>query len=259
MYEPSYYLREEARKSWNHFVSDEIVYVLDSAKIAENLIGNIAEKYIKRRLWIECHLTFEVQRSAHHVLVLIEVEKVDRGPWKLRKSKIDRTAVNRNSSMFVNITKTIQAPEEMRRWVRSIVRLKRLNNPHCTCGHSLSPIGKLFARSRNVLVQDGKLRSIRVRQSQLGELPNGLVKSTPQAVQQVTQNQRDFVRRIVDLDPNLVPSTLAIFLSENTYGFRFAEGVQTIPESVKVYLRPGCLQIGFSQGRTNVFSVHASQ
>ena len=106
-YEPFYCLLEEARESWNHALSDKIVYLRDPIKVAGNAVTHIAKNYIKGNIWIECHLTFEIQRTAYHVLVVIEAQKSLRGARYFGKAKIELVAMNRNSPVLVDVAQAI--------------------------------------------------------------------------------------------------------------------------------------------------------
>jgi hypothetical protein len=119
--EPSYRLLEEARKSWEYAVSDEVVYIHDASKVAGDSFAHVPENYVKGHLWIECHLTFVFQRNAYHLLVVIECDrsvKLPRHPGKIENSFV---AMNRDASVLVDVTEAVEPPEQMRRWVRSLV------------------------------------------------------------------------------------------------------------------------------------------
>lgn len=230
-------------------MSNKIVYLGDSIKIANQPLAGIAKQYIEGDIWIESHLTFEIQGCTHHMLVVIESEKRSLRFGEVGKVKTNGVTVNRDVPMLIDVAKQVQLRKQVFPWVCSVIRLKQFDDMFCSCGYSRRVLHKLLTIPNGVVVKDRKLRSFGVRTLGLGEPPNRLIQGGAEAVKQIPQNERDLVRRVLDPDPNLVPATLAIFLSEKSYGFRFAETVETVPQSVKVYLRPGCLQIGFSQGR----------
>src|ERR1700722_1656751 len=78
----SYALREEARKSWDHAVSDKIVYLLNPREVARQIksrVGRkIAKNYLNGDAWIEAHLTFKRDGNAEHLLLVIEFEGFDK-------------------------------------------------------------------------------------------------------------------------------------------------------------------------------------
>src|SRR5437879_1870474 len=135
-------------------MSDEIVYLRDPITVAGNSLAHVAKNYIKGNFWIECHLTFEIQGSAHHMLVVIESQQVTVGLRHLRKVKAELVTVNRNPPVLVDVAQSIETPEQVRRWVRSVVRLKRLDEPLCACGHSSRTSIKRSSRIPVVSVQN---------------------------------------------------------------------------------------------------------
>jgi hypothetical protein len=120
--------------------------------------------------------------------------------------------------MLVDIAQSIKPPKQVRRWVCSVVRLKPFNEQPGPCGYAISTGVKRPARVPGILVEDRELSSFGIRRSELRKLPDRLIKRRSKAVDKITQNQRNFVRGILDLDPNLIPAALAIFLSEKSYG-----------------------------------------
>jgi len=50
-----------------------------------------------------------------------------------------------------------------------------------------------------------------------------------------------------DFDANEVASILRIGLGEKTYRLGFNEGTNLMPQRVKVFIRPLCLEIGIAQ------------
>ncbi len=70
VFTPAYRLREEARKSWDHIVCDELVYSLKVLKIQSDVPVKIAKNYLKGDWCIECHLTFEAEGNIHYQLIV---------------------------------------------------------------------------------------------------------------------------------------------------------------------------------------------
>jgi hypothetical protein len=247
-----YELLKESRESWNHAVSDELVNFRNTIQVSRNVLGKVPKDYVKGNIWIEAHLTFHIQRDAYHLLALIEFEKSGAALREIRKLKNELGAMDRNPSMLVDVAQTVETPEQMGLRLRSIVRLKAFDELCCTCWNPRSVTGKASSRLGVVPIKNRKLGSIGIRRGEFSELPDGLVESRTEAIEQVSQDQRKIVRCVLDLNPNLIPETLHIFLTNEGIGFGFQESVQLTPESVKVYLRPCGLQIGFDQRRTEV-------
>ena len=249
-YEPYYYLREEAVKSWDYTISDKLVYLQEAFKVTGNSLGKIAKDYLRGNIWIECHITLQIHRATCHVVICIEDQMAAERMGHLPKMKRGHLTVDGNSPMFVDVAKPVKPPEQMRRWVRSVVWLKRFDDSLCYCGYSRCKVRKLSPGSVVPLVKNRELGPLMIPNSQSRKLPNSLIQSGSSTVKEISSNQRNEERRVLDLQPNLIPAILEIFLSEKNYGFRFVEEVKLVPKFVKMYLRPGCLQIGFDQGRT---------
>jgi hypothetical protein len=73
-----------------------------------------------------------------------------------------------------------------------------------------------------------------------------LVKRGTKTIEKVADNERNFVRDITDLHPDDVPLIFKVILSDKMAGF-VAENGELFPEAFKMYLRPGCFEIGIDQ------------
>jgi len=90
-----------------------------------------------------------------------------------------------------------------------VIRLKRFDLPYCPCGYA-SRVSRKGSSSFGVeFVEDRKLRSLWVGGAELSKPPDGLIQRGTKAVKQVSQDQRNVIGRIGNLDPNLIPSTTA--------------------------------------------------
>jgi len=211
-YEDWFYLYEEALESWDYVVSDKLVYRSDPLKITGDSLSRIPEKYIKGNVWIECHLTFEIDGHADHVLLFISHDGAKERFGRMGKIKPEHITTNGNSPMFVDVTKFVETPKQMRRWINSVVRLKRFDSFCCSCGCSGSVVSECPARSGIAFVKNRELGSFGIRDFEFRELPNGLVKRGSKTVKQVTQDQRYIHGDVCHLYSNFITSGLEIFL-----------------------------------------------
>ena len=125
----SWAAREEARKFWDYRVCDECVYFAKSLDVNGEGPHIFAEKYVRNDLWF--HIRWAQvetgQAGDHRNEALIEVIHVDetlRVPAKLNGPV---SAVDRDSSMLVEVPQFVELPEFMRVYgIRSVVRLKRI-------------------------------------------------------------------------------------------------------------------------------------
>ncbi len=110
-YEPSQYLLEESRKSWDHVVSDKIVYAFDPPEVTGDIRSHVAESYIKGDLWIEFHLSFE--RLGNRYAVILEASDGKKIHGSPREMELSATPMNGNPSMFVDIAHQVELPEKV--------------------------------------------------------------------------------------------------------------------------------------------------
>src|ERR1700678_3228675 len=70
-------LREEARKSWDHIISDELIYFVQPLGGNLEVSHPFAEKYLKGEYWFEMHFTARVRKQWEvHFQVIVEVANV---------------------------------------------------------------------------------------------------------------------------------------------------------------------------------------
>jgi hypothetical protein len=258
-YTPAYRLLKEARESWDYTVCDKFVYCFDVSKVTLDFPIQIAKNYLEFGCpWIECHLTLKRQRELHYSVIVefCEAGRLIRAERDVGVPRDDpSSSVNRDSRMFVDVAELIKSPQQMlsnclRR--RCIVRLKRFDDFRRLCGYT----ARLPVKSRHVpLFQDGELGVLGVPGVGIDfrQTPNQLVERRTQAIEKITKDKWDFVRDVLKLHPDDVQSIFSIIFTEKVAGF-FTENSKSFPEVFKMYLRPGCLEIGIDQGskaRTN--------
>lgn len=246
-YDPPFRLLKEARKSWDHIFSDKVVYSLDPLQVALNSKVGVTKDYLKGHIWIECHITFQAgfhaERYAHYTAILEACNLQN----TRRQTEIKNCTVARNPHVLVDVAHFVKTPKEMALdgcGIPSVIRLKRFDNCHCLCGYTLSS-------SRNQLsvdfLKNRELRVPGVRAGQFCKAPDKLIERRPEVVKGVPRDKGNPVGSVLDLDSNAAPLIFRIILGAKLTGFRFAENIQLLPQSVKVFLRPGSLKIGVSQ------------
>lgn len=248
-YDYAYQLLEEARKSWNYAVSNEVIYLLDTFEIAFDPLEGIAKDYLEGNLWISGYFSFWddlVNRHAHYAAIF-ECCRPDKSLGEL---PFNMTAMHRDSSMLVDVAQQIKTPQKMllnSNGVSSIVRLKRFDNGRCPGGHSVCLSRKSSRRVRVSPIKNWELSALGVSERQFSQTPYELVERRTQTVQNVSEDKGNMVRSIFDLIPDTIPTICKITLAEKLIRFRLVEDTQFFPKTVKMFLRPGCLQIGVSQ------------
>ena len=244
-YEPSYRLLEEARKSWNYFVSDKFVYSVDSLKVALNSKMGIAKDYLSGRVWIELHMTFhlglETEGNTHYAAILEACDLKN----ALRPREVNGRAVHRNPHVLVDDTHFVETPEEMAfHGIPSYIRLKRFDDSQCLCGHACRPF---FKRPIVTLAENRKLGLSRIHPSQGGETPNQLVKRGSEILEDIGSNEGNSVGSFLEPTVDSEALIFKVVLRDEVKWFRFIEGTQFLPQSFKVFFRPSGFQVGVSK------------
>jgi hypothetical protein len=244
----SYYLLEEARESWEHIASNEVVYLFTFLKIASDPLAHVAKNFMKGCLWIEAHLTFRRCRDMHYVLTY-EFDLGSERSWQVRKCKNALVSVNGNASMLVDDAQFIEAPKQItmgRCGIPSVIRLKRFDDTRCVCGYSVCIPRKRSSAVAVTNVQNRKVRMVGIRERQFSERPHQLVQGRTSTVEKFTKDERNSWRDAPDLKIKEIATILEITLGPNTVGFRFSESAKLIPQFAKVFLRPGGFGLGIS-------------
>jgi len=246
MYTLDYRLLKESRESWDHIASDKIIYLLDAFDVALDSFMGIAKDYVEGHVWLEVHLSISGnlgKGNAHYIAILEFCDPHD----AFRKFEYNVATMSRNPSVLVNVAEHIEAPQKValnQSGIPTVIRLKRFDDFHCFCGHS----ARLLSEPRGVLSpKNRKLRFDRIECGKSSQTPNKLVERCTQTIEYVTQDEGNAVGSVFDLTPNSIAMIFTIFLGRELIRLRFVENTQFLPKSIKVFLRPECLQIGVSQ------------
>jgi len=252
-YDTPWHLRKESRETWDYIVSDKLIYFLNSGPIAFDSLMGIPKSYIEGDVWVEVHLISHAQGETHYTVIA----ECDRTSWdRCRKHEINDSTVNRNSSVLINIAEFVEPPEHVFLnvyAVPSVMRLKRVDNGNCSCGHA---VGVLIESSGSVVVpaiENRELSPLRVTsRSMSGQCPHQLVERGSEAVENISGDERQMLGRVNKTDFDLIQSSINIdFFLERAW-LRLSENRPLLLQSVKMFLRPRCLQIGISETHVSV-------
>jgi hypothetical protein len=246
VYDQPYLLRKEAHESWDYIVSDKMVYGFNFFDGALNSLMGIAKDYVEGNLWIEVHVTFKSvfhgERNAHYTAILNSHLSIN----TLRHLEVKNSAVVWNPPMLVDDTHLVETPQEVApntSGILSVIWLKRFDDRACLCGYTPS----LLVESAIVpLLKNRELSSVRVGQGKCGEGPDHLVERCTHVVEDIPHDNGNSVRNIDNLRENPNPLVFNIVLGANL-NFGLIKNVELLPESIKVFLRSGCLEVGVSQ------------
>lgn len=238
-------LREEARKSWDHIISDKVVYLSETGK--RNLERCISEKYLDGDAWFEVHATCHSQSEREfHFEIVTEFAggSNESVPVINCESDFKRVGTDGNRAMFVHRPEFIQLPQGIiAEGIPSEIRLKRVDHI-CHCG---------WKQTSSVLV--GGVPCLEDREMDLalfsaGECSNGppavcqcpseLIQGRAKVTDEVTEQHGNEFRRWSSVNPNDVEAILKLQLLGNGIGFRGPLphfGVKRL----KVFVRPAGL------------------
>jgi hypothetical protein len=244
-YTPCYGMLKEAEKTWQHFVSDKLVYLLQSDKIALDSLMGIAKDYIEGNAWIEAHVTFEVNGRTNHACVIVVSAKGDEFLRKVGKPKAGDVLIDRNPSVFINVAERVEPPQEIvfdgEFGIRSDVWLKRLNDFDCFCGYSPREVFDLGIIGG---VENRELRTPGVVLGDVCKTPDKLIQRRPDAIQEIANDEGKLLGDVLNFDTNNVPLSFKIILTGKTYRIGFHKSSDAFPQVLKVFFRPSGFQIG---------------
>lgn len=233
-------LREEARKGWNYFVTDSLVY------FSEMLNGNsdpfllVPEKDLWRRHWLELHIRL-VGKPENQLRMVIEFIDSERHCTCGVKPPFTNDSVKRDMTMFVNIPESIQNPEVLPPVrIPTVVWLKGPDCDNGLFGNAVRRLGKSVLCVESVLTIDRKTDSLRrVGRIGSGQLPCQMVESRPEATDEVPGNQSDLdVLYFGRANLNDILSSFKIILGNKAISMIFSPNFYGLAEGVEMHLRP---------------------
>lgn len=244
-------LREEAIKSWEHFQSDDLVYLGNAINGLSNTGFVPAEGYLDGRFWLELQFVLTRERDANYVAI-IRCFSDDVGFANPIEHSAQNGGITRNSSVLVEVTYLVKPPQRVTfKSVPSMVWLKRLN---LTDG-SVRDTRELPLESVTSFavphLDDRKLDVPRGYSPETRQSPHGLVEGRSQTVKDITSDQSNLRRNIVERNLYNVLLMFYVVIAGNGIGLRWriAEGQEFPFESFEVRLRPTQLRVGIGQAR----------
>ena len=208
-------LREEARKSWDHVVSDEIVYFSEANTRNLELPHTFAEKYIGGSGWFEMHFTTQKEGQGEmHFNAILEVAGIGLPHLKGRgEGHVEHVAIHRDSPVLIHRPEFIQLPEGVVPvGIPSEVRLNAVEDL-CHCGWKKStPI--LVSRISLLENEKADIPLFLFREAPLSvkvsQPPRQLLQSGAQATQEITEQDGNKFAVQGKINPEDVQSLIKI-------------------------------------------------
>lgn len=234
-------LREEARKFWKYFISDELIYVPQVISGNSESPHVIAKKYLDGDCWLEMHLTCTEQDEREmHFNCIVELAHVTK---PVVRGEVDSQAVgiHGDHSVFVQVPEFIQLPKGIiPKGVASAIRLKRIEDI-CHCGwKELSPflVGGFAAGFRDGKLNTSLFLSRESAGHSVSQSPCKLVEGRPQAADEVSKQHRNNLRDVFDFYPVDVAKIGKICFLGDGIGFRFKPFINFGLKRIEMILRP---------------------
>ena len=236
-------LREEAHKSWQHAIAEELVYTVNPVGVHDHAVMGVPKVYLEGNAWIELHLVFHGKREAHYTAIIERFPGND--SINLRQLEDNLAPVRRDAPVLVEITHSVQPPQKVRLWgTRSLIRLKQINLFDGIGGNASEVPEECLAAVGVKAVVDWK-SNLSGNDSRLpcqGE--DQLIQRRSETVDYIADDKLDRVWYIEKLKPQDVPLVLKVFLFGHSIGGRFTEGIKLPIKRLQMFLRPTNLQIG---------------
>lgn len=236
-------LREEALKSWDHLISDKLVYFDEVTEGGYDLspLSPMAERYIVGRSWFEIHVYGARGDDHMYGIVIVNIQDLSSRDVGQRTDVPPRA--DRGGDMLLNLPKLVQNPERVGiRIIPSMIRLKVFDNWP-------SVIGKVGHEPRGVVQEllfgevnreGGSARGESRRESGygMGKLVSKVVERGPQTVDSIASDESEPLRDLLKLDVHMIDTLLKIRLSRDGVGLEILPGCELGIEGVQMYLRP---------------------
>jgi hypothetical protein len=190
-------LREKARESWDHFVSDKVAYLSQSRQGDGEVPQKLAKKYLDGNLWFEVHWTYpRGEQGESHFKSIIEMSE-EMFPTPERKANVHGVGINRNGSVFIESPHLVQLPQGIiPKGIPSEIRLEGIEDV-CDCGwKQCSAVvvgGVSFLEDQKTDVSLLALTKAPLRVG-MRELPCQLVESRTQTANKVSNQHRNEFR-----------------------------------------------------------------
>jgi hypothetical protein len=247
-------LREEARKTWDHVISDKVVYRSEVIYGERELSHVLAEKYLQGDVWIEIHWTLiKPDQREVHFNCICEVAQVPLPSFK-REMKIERTGINGDSPVFVHVPKLVELPERMSPvGVFSDIRLKCVDDI-CHCGwEQLAPVvvgGIPFLEGEKLDLP--LLRTVEnTNWRQVRECPSQLIEGRSQATNKISDKHGDKFWSEFVLNPNDMDGLLEIVMVGDGIWFRVNPVLDGHLKRFDMKIRPAGFHVHIDKSRVN--------
>lgn len=232
-------LREEARKSWNYFVTDSLVYRSEIFNGDSDIFFLVSENDLRRRHWLELHIRL-IGNPKDQLRMVIEF--ID-SKWHCAfggKSPLTNEGMKRDMTMFVDIPKRMQYPEVFPFViVPTLVWLQGTNCDNGLFGDAMRRLYKSVLVINGVLPINRETDSLgRVGHDGCSKLPCQVIESGPETADEVPGNQGDFSICVGRTNLNDILSSFKVIVGNKAISMIFSPAFYGFAEGIEMHLRP---------------------
>jgi hypothetical protein len=237
-----YYLREEARKGWNYFITDSLVYRLKMSKRDSHTILLISKNDFGGK-WLELNLRLVSERKINLRMVIEIVLPKRMGSARAEIVGSD-SGMHRDVSMLVDIPKSVKNPEVMDLFgVRALVWLHASNNCDGFIRKSESAFNECHFGINGFDLVNRKAESLGDGLFGIGmggevHLPNQMVERCAETRNKVSSNQSHSEVELGRVNLNEIFSSFRIVLRRDGLEMRFSPEFYSLAQGIEVFLRP---------------------
>ena len=235
-------LRKEARKSWDYFVTDRLIYGPKLVDCDLDPLFVVSEKHLGLGHWFELDISLagEIENHLH-----IIIELIDPNGHSAVDVKVDLRdkGVHRDASMFVDVPKGVKNPEKLVLvGIPTVVRLKGPNRDHGPFRDTKSHFGESDLGIERVLPNNWKSNPFRGSDTRFNagcELPCQVIESGPQATNEISSDQGHLhVRGVWGTKFDDVLACFNIVLKKEAISLCLSPRFYGLAEGIEVDLRP---------------------
>ena len=240
-------LLEKARESWDHFLTDELVYAVEPIKVDRDFKGGYVERYVRSHFQVELAFAYGIDG---YLVAIIEAASSD-DPRHVAELDHHLAKARDDFAVLVDSVDLVEPPEMLyERPIASVVRLKAFDHFMGLREHvqefPVSTTASIFELAG--VVEDGELcctSRFSVPRVLERQLPSQVVKCRSEVVGDVPNSDAPLRRRLsVDFEVKNVLRAFTVVLGLDRVGLRVSsEELKDFRiQGVEMFLRPDDLE-----------------
>jgi hypothetical protein len=245
-------VREEARKFWDYFVSDEIVYGTQAVDINFEIARSVdtvdwLSEYDSGRFYIELKFVFFGEQDTYYHCIL-ETALVDPVLRNALRSNTEGDMTNGDESVLIDVAKFVELPQGMLLEHRpSVIRLKRFNDGerYRRDVRDFFVVPSVAGSGAFGLNREGRVAPRRIGSEQ-GQLPCEVIETGTKGIGKLSNQHANRNRSGFLLNAYTMPRALNIVLSRNEVGI-FPKFGHFPFEFIETYIRPTTFHLCMGQ------------